>query len=121
VIKQNDSKTLKNSSLELVARIPKGRVTTYKEIAAALGLKAYRAVGSAIGKNERAPTIPCHRVVNSNGTVGGYAFGIEQKISLLASEGIKIKNGKIEDFKKKMFKLSLVTEQVTKPGGCKPS
>jgi methylated-DNA-[protein]-cysteine S-methyltransferase len=89
--------------LKLVALIPEGRVSTYKAIAKALDTKAYRAVGSAIGKNPNPITVPCHRVVKSDGRVGGYAFGVEKKIQLLQKEGVQVANDKIIDFEKLFF------------------
>lgn len=91
--------------LTLVKKIPKGKVTTYKIIAEKLGTKAYRAVGAALRSNKEIITIPCHRVVNSDGSVGAYC-GIknsEEKMQLLKKEGIKIKNLKILDVKKVIF------------------
>lgn len=90
---------------QITRSVPKGRVTTYREIAHALNCKAYRAVGNALNKNPDAPKTPCHRVVNSDGRVGGFAFEPELKLKRLNSEGIKIKNGKIVDFENKFFKL----------------
>lgn len=84
--------------------IPKGKVSTYKEIAKALDTKAYRAVGNALNRNPYAPEVPCHRVVNSDGRVGGFASGTRNKISLLKKEGIEIKNNKV-DLKKYLFRL----------------
>ena len=78
----------------IVKTIPKGKVTTYKEIAEQLNTKAYRAVGNALNKN-RNKDVPCHRVIKSNGEIGGYAHGKNKKIKILKSEGIKIKNNKI--------------------------
>ena len=89
--------------LELTKKIPRGKITTYKIIAEKLNTRAYRAVGTALHKNKRPIIIPCHRVVNSDGFVGGYAKGIEQKIRLLKKEGINIKNKRIQDFKKVLF------------------
>ncbi|MCL4142847.1 UNVERIFIED_CONTAM: hypothetical protein GTU68_045338 [Idotea baltica] len=86
--------------------IPKGKVTTYSELAKHLNTKAFRAVGTAVGKNPGAPKVPCHRVVRKDGTVGGYAFGTNKKIKLLKSEGIKIKKDKIEDFDLVYFEFS---------------
>ncbi len=91
--------------LKLAKKIPRGRVTTYKLIAGKLKTKAYRAVGAALHKNKRPIIIPCHRVVNSNGFVGGYAKGTKKKIWLLRKEGIKIKNKRIEDFEKILFRF----------------
>jgi methylated-DNA-[protein]-cysteine S-methyltransferase len=81
---------------KLLKKIPKGKVTTYKEIADAIGTKAYRAVGNAMKKNKNPIVIPCHRVVKSNGEIGGYSKGISKKIKLLKKEGIEIKNHKID-------------------------
>lgn len=81
----------------LTKKIPEGKVTTYKIIANTSGTKAYRAVGSALNKN-RNKNIPCHRVVKSNGFVGGFALGTNKKIKMLKKEGVEIKNNKIKDF-----------------------
>ena len=77
--------------LNLVQKIPRGRVATYKELARALGNPGFaRAVGNALSKNPHLIKIPCHRVVCSNGRVGGYASGRERKKKLLEEEGIEI-------------------------------
>lgn len=93
--------------LNLTKKIPKGKVSTYKEIAKAINTKAYRAVGTALRENPYAPKVPCHRVVNSSGTVGAYKGkqNSKEKIRLLRKEGIKIKDNKIIDFKKKLFRF----------------
>jgi methylated-DNA-[protein]-cysteine S-methyltransferase len=90
---------------ELLAKIPCGRVTTYKELADKLKTKGYRAVGQIVGANPNAPKVPCHRVVKTDGGLGGYAFGLKKKIEILASEGVKISDGKVVDFEKKLFKF----------------
>ncbi len=84
--------------LQLTKRIPRGKVTTYKEIARELNSKAYRAVGTALKNNKNPIKIPCHRVINSDGSVGGYSGkkNSKKKIKLLLKEGVKIKNNKIE-------------------------
>ena len=79
---------------KLLKKVPKGKVTTYKNIAEALGNKSYRAVGNAMNKNPYA-TVPCHRVVKSNGAIGGFAKGERKKIKMLKQEGISVKNGKL--------------------------
>ncbi|MFH1505813.1 MAG: MGMT family protein [archaeon] len=89
----------------LARKIPKGKVTTYKILAEKTGSKAYRAVGSAMHNNPYWPKVPCHRVVNSNGSLGGFASGTKRKITLLKKEGIEVKKGKIVDFKKKLFRF----------------
>ena len=85
---------------ELLLKIPRGKVSTYKEIASALGCKAYRAVGNAMRTNKNAPAVPCHRVIRSNGEIGGYIGGskknISKKIKLLKEEGVLVVGGKIE-------------------------
>ena len=89
---------------KLCSKIPSGRVSTYKEIAVALNTKAYRAVGSALNKNPFAPSVPCHRVVNSDGRVGGFASGTENKIKMLRKEGVIVTKGKVDNFEKILFK-----------------
>ena len=70
-------------------RIPVGQTRTYAQIAAAVGRpKAVRAAGTANGANNVAVLIPCHRVIRSDGGVGGYAYGVERKEKLLAMEGV---------------------------------
>ena len=73
-----------------IMKIPKGSTKTYKEIACDLDKpKSARAVANACGKNPYVPTIPCHRVIRSDGYLGGYSGdgGIEMKKQLLISEG----------------------------------
>ena len=75
-----------------IAKIPTGEVRTYKELARIIKKpKAIRAVANACGKNPYPIKIPCHRVVGSNGYLGGYSAkgGIKQKKSLLKQEGIQ--------------------------------
>ena len=88
-------------------KIPKGRVSTYQEIARAIkNPKSSRAVGNALNKNPFAPKVPCHRVVKSDGSVGGFASGNKNKTKLLKKEKIEIRKGKIINFEKKLFKLA---------------
>ena len=71
-------------------KIPKGKVKTYKEVAIGIKMpKSARAVANACGKNPYAPKIPCHRVISSNGTLGGFSGigGIKAKKKLLKKEG----------------------------------
>ena len=76
-----------------IKKIPKGNVKTYKEIAIAIKIpKSARAVANACAKNPYAPIIPCHRVVRSDGKLGGYSGkgGIKEKLRLLRSEKVDI-------------------------------
>ncbi len=98
-------KSFSEKCYSILRKVPKGKVTTYKEIAIALGSKAYRAVGNAMNKNPYAPEVPCHRVVSSDGKLGGFAFGTKKKIALLESEGVKVINGNVGDFDKVLFRF----------------
>ncbi len=80
----------------LTARIPPGSVTTYGQLAAALGTRGYRAVGHALNKNPYAPAVPCHRVVGGDGSLTGYAGGLARKRRMLAAEGVTMTNGKVD-------------------------
>lgn len=88
----------------LLRQVPRGKVTTYKALAYALGTKAYRAVGNAMNKNPYFPEVPCNRVINSDGRLGGFASGLKEKIKLLKQEGIEIKDNKI-DLDKYLYKF----------------
>ena len=90
----------------LLKKIPEGKITTYGEIARALNSKAWRAVGTAMAKNQNPIIIPCHRVIRSDGRIGEYAFGQKKKIALLRKEGVVIENGRVKDLKKFMYKFS---------------
>ncbi len=76
--------------------IPKGKISTYKEIAKKIGRpRAHRAVGNALHKNPLAPIVPCHRVVRSDGRFGGEKKGAESRRNLLEKEGIPIEDGSV--------------------------
>lgn len=80
-------KSFQEKVYQVVKNIPRGNVLTYKEVARAAGsLKAFRAVGSALNKNTN-PAIPCHRVIKSDGSLGGYNRGAKRKKALLKKEG----------------------------------
>ena len=86
--------------------VPKGKIPTYGELAKAVGLKnGQRAVGKIMNKNPYPVIIPCHRVVKSDGKVGGYAYGEEIKSDMLTREGIVIKNGKILDLENTIYRF----------------
>jgi methylated-DNA-[protein]-cysteine S-methyltransferase len=86
--------------------VPKGKVTTYGELAKAVGMiNGQRAVGRVMNKNPYPVIIPCHRVINSDGKIGGYAYGEDVKSNMLTKEGIKIKNGKILDLEDRLYRF----------------
>ncbi len=92
---------------EACAGIPRGKVTTYSEIARAIGKPgASRAVGNALNRN-RSPSVPCHRVVRSDGAVGGFAHGTARKAAMLRSEGVEIEGGKVKDLRRAFQRLGV--------------
>jgi deoxyribonuclease V len=104
-------KTLENlpdmmrETYELVAQVPKGRVTTYGEVAKALGdVVASRFVGYAMSMNDDIVRVPCRRVVQSDGRLGGYTGGgPAKKARLLRKEGVRVVRGKIVGLDRYMF------------------
>jgi len=83
----NEVVNFKERVLKVVSKIPKGKTLTYKQVAALAGNpNAARAVGNIMNKN-RDPNVPCHRVIRSDGAIGGYAFGSEKKRLILKKEG----------------------------------
>ncbi|RLC40311.1 MAG: 6-O-methylguanine DNA methyltransferase [Candidatus Nealsonbacteria bacterium] len=80
-------KNFKQKVFKIVKKIPRGKVLTYKEVAEKAGKpRAWRAVGNILAKNKN-PTIPCHRVIRSDGEIGGYNKGRRKKRELLKKEG----------------------------------
>ncbi len=96
---------LEDDVYRLVRQIPRGRVSTYGNIAKALGKpRASRTVGRILNRNPELVSTPCHRVVYSDGRVGGYSGGVSEKVRLLTKEGVSIFGGKISGFEEKLFK-----------------
>ena len=92
-IKKLKGKKKKKKVWSQLLKIPKGKTVTYKELARSIGRpKAVRAVGNAVGVNPYAPQIPCHRVIRSDGKLGGYSGGggTKTKRALLIKEGVKL-------------------------------
>jgi len=102
--------TFTDSVYEVVKKIPRGKVMTYKGVAEAVGKpNAARAVGNALNRNpelktgdrgpgtadRRHPVVPCHRVVRSDLKVGGFVRGSEEKTRILRSEGVEIDGGRV--------------------------
>jgi deoxyribonuclease V len=80
-----------------LAQVPRGRVTTYGDVARALGdVRAARAVGALLAENDRPAQVPCHRVVMADGGLGGYAFGgTPAKARALRGEGVVVRGGRV--------------------------
>lgn len=80
--------TFKTKVLEVVKGIPKGSMLSYKEVAERAGSpKAFRAVGNILNKNYD-PAVPCHRVICSDGRIGGYNRGVNKKVKILREERV---------------------------------
>lgn len=99
---------LQKKTYQLLKTVPAGRVTTYKALADALGTKAYRVIGQFMRHNPYASTVPCHRVVAGDGTIGGFMGAksgkeIQKKMRMLRSEGIKISGKRIVNFPAVLF------------------
>lgn len=93
-LEHNNKDNFSFKVLQEVSKIPPGEVKTYKEIAEKIDSKAYRAVGNALNKNPLPLIIPCHRVVRSDLSLGGFRGGSKMKKELLQREGVLI-NGNI--------------------------
>jgi methylated-DNA-[protein]-cysteine S-methyltransferase len=93
--------TIKDSDIyKLLIKIPAGKVSTYGDLAKVLGNpSASREIGRLLGKNPNPIVVPCHRVVMSDGKLGGYAYGSTRKRELLEKEGISFTDEIISDFK----------------------
>ena len=86
----------KNKVYNIVRKVPKGEVLTYKKVAELAGFpKAWRAVGNILNKNHN-PKVPCHRVIKSDGNIGGYNKGVDKKKILLQKEGLTIQDDRVK-------------------------
>jgi methylated-DNA-[protein]-cysteine S-methyltransferase len=95
---------------DIVDQIPEGKVTTYGDIAKALGHPgASRLIGRILNKNPNPILTPCHRVIKSNGNIGGYAFGKTRKKELLKKEGLCFIGDSTEAFAKYRIPLHKLT------------
>lgn len=81
----------RQSVWDILCEIPSGQTMTYGEIARKLNCKSAQAVGGAVGHNPISIIIPCHRVLGANGSLTGYAGGVDHKIWLLRHEGAKVR------------------------------
>jgi alkylated DNA nucleotide flippase Atl1 len=99
-MEKGEPRDLKRVQL-LLAKIPKGKVTTYKEMGRKLGLNP-RTVGMLLGRNCDLDRYPCYKVVGSDGSLRGYRGGVRQKVQRLRKDGITVERGKV-DIAKYMF------------------
>ncbi len=98
--------SLEQQVYKKLTEVPQGKITTYGDLAKAVGLKnGQRMIGQIMKKNPYPGIIPCHRVVKSDGKIGGYAYGGAVKTNMLRIEGIQIQNGKILDWHNKLHKF----------------
>ena len=91
-------------------KVPKGKVTTYSLLGKAVGCGSARAIGQAMRCNPYAPSVPCHRVVASDGSIGGFmgertGEAIVKKIALLKKEGVTVTHGKVMGFERACFRF----------------
>ena len=87
-------------------QVPKGKVTTYGDLAKAVGLQnGQRLIGQIMNRNPFPVIVPCHRVIKSDGNVGGYFYGDAVKTKMLSDEGVTIKDGKVQDLEKSIFRF----------------
>src|SRR5215216_7396260 len=86
---ESNSSHIKDEVYNMLLKIPAGKVSTYGDIAKALGLPhAARLIGQILHENPNPVVVPCHRVVHSDGKIGGYAYGSDKKRKLLEEEGV---------------------------------
>jgi methylated-DNA-[protein]-cysteine S-methyltransferase len=94
---------------DLLLKIPAGKVSTYGDLAKALGNPlASRQVGRILGRNPNPIKVPCHRVVMSDGKVGGYFYGSDRKKELLEKEGISFTDESVNNF----MEIRIQTDQL---------
>lgn len=90
---------------ELLQQIPEGKVTTYKALAHAMGIKGYRFVGRLLNTNPYPDDYPCYKVVATDGSLGGFALGFDDKIQRLKEDGIEVKDNQIVSFNEKLYEF----------------
>jgi methylated-DNA-[protein]-cysteine S-methyltransferase len=98
------SQSIKDKVYDILSKIPAGKVTTYGDIAKAIGQpNSPRLIGQILHNNPTPVVVPCHRVIRSNGKIGGYAYGSRKKRKLLEEEGLKFcgsNSTDLEEFQK---------------------
>jgi len=97
---QPSVRKFQSAAYKVVAKIPRGGVLSYQDVAKKAGSpRACRAVGNIMNRHQ-IKGLPCHRVIRADGSVGGYFWGTEKKIKRLKKEGVLIQRGKVVAFKK---------------------
>ena len=96
ILRNKDFTEFQKKVYRAVSQIPKGETKSYKWVAARIGSPlASRAVGNALNRNPYPGIIPCHRVVKSDGSIGGYSKGAEHKKRILKDEGLTVRRGAV--------------------------
>jgi len=103
--------SLAKRTYKLLKKVSRGKITTYKSLGDALGTKGYRAIGQILRNNPYAPIVPCHRVIASNGTIGGFmgktsGIAITKKKELLQKEGVHFSGRRVQNFEKVFFRFN---------------
>ena len=88
VLKKREKTDFEKKVYNALMLIPKGKVTTYKLLWNFIRCRSAQAIGQALTRNPHAPEVPCHRVIKTDGTIGGYAYGMQKKEALLKQESI---------------------------------
>jgi O-6-methylguanine DNA methyltransferase len=92
ILKNKDLTDFEKKVYLAVSKIPKGETRSYSWVAAKIGSpRAARAVGNALNKNPYIGIVPCHRVIKSDGSIGGFAKGTKRKLTMLKSEGVSFR------------------------------
>lgn len=95
ILKAGNFSDFEKAVYRAIAAIPRGEIRTYKWVAGRIGRpRAFRAVGNALNKNPYPVIVPCHRVIKSDGSLGGFSMGALKKRRLLESEGVDVGCGR---------------------------
>lgn len=90
VIKADDITEFQRKVYLELLNVPEGETISYGELARRIGCRSAQAVGQALHRNPFAPEVPCHRVISSDGSLGGYALGLEKKAEILRKEALAL-------------------------------
>ncbi len=96
--------TLRNRVLEALLRIPKGKITTYAALARNTGTHP-RAAARILSSNKNPDKYPCFKVIHSDGRLGGFAFGVEDKVRRLEKDRVQVVGNRVPNFEEKLFEF----------------